>query len=286
MIGSHKMGIRLLSLLLCLVTCVTMALPVMAVEADTEVPAVQTEAQTLASAVHYRAGSSYAIIGHLENGTTVTVLSETNSYYKIDCYEMNGYIAKSQVAQKEDGTYYVNCIADAADTKVMTYTPYSDAIRLRHSLVDLAKMQLGYPYVLGGTRPGGFDCSGLTCYLYNKAGNPISRTLSVQLKDGIIVSRENLMPGDLVFFNEYPRSNLVTHVGIYIGDGKIIHSGSRGVGYADLDGVWFRDYYIGARRVLNTGNTQLQETLTASLVADSGALRTASGRTAGNRTGR
>lgn len=280
MIGSHKMGIRMLSLLLCLVSIMTSALPVMATEADAEVPAVQTEAQTLTSAVHYRAGSGYAVIGHLENGTTVTVISETKSYYKIDCYEMFGYIAKSQVAQKEDGTYYVNCVIDSPDTKVMTYTPYSDAIRMRHALVEVAKKQVGYPYVFGGTRPGGFDCSGLTSYLYKKVGNPINRSLTVQLQDGIIVSSEGLMPGDLVFFNEHPGNGVTSHVGIYIGDGKIIHSGNRGVGYAELNGNWFRDYYIGARRVINTGNTQLQDTITASLLTDSGAIRTASGRTA------
>lgn len=281
MIGSHKMGIRMLSLLLCLVSFMTMALPVMAAEAEVEVPAVQTAEQTLTSAVHYRAGSGYAVIGYLENGTTVTVVSNTKYYYKIDCYEMYGYIAKSQVAQKEDGTYYVNCVVDAPDTKVLTYTPYSDAIRMRHALVELAKDQLGAPYVFGRARPGGFDCSGLTSYLYKEQGISINRRASTQLQDGIIVSKEGLMPGDLVFFDEYPRDNYeASHVGIYIGNGKIIHSGSKGVGYAELDGHWFRDYYIGARRVINTGNTQLQETITASLLTDSGMTRTASGRTA------
>ena len=281
MIGSHKLGIRMLSFLLCLVSFVTMALPVTAAEVNADVPAVQTAAQTLTSAVHYRAGSGYAVIGYLENGTTVTVISETKYFYKIDCYEMYGYIAKTQVAQKEDGTYYVNCIADAADTKTMTYTPYSDAIRMRHALVELAKEQLGDPYVYGRARPGGFDCSGLTSYLYKEQGIAITRRASTQLQDGIIVSREGLMPGDIVFFDEYPRDSYeASHVGIYIGNGKIIHSGSKGVGYAELDGHWFRDYYIGARRIINTGNTQLHETITSSLLTDSGAFRTASGRTA------
>lgn len=279
MIGSHKLGIRMLSMVLCLVSLVTMALPVLAAEA--EQPAEHTQAQTLIGAVHYGPSSGYAVIGWLEEGTTVTVLSERKSYYKIDCYEMTGYIAKSQVAQKEDGTYYVNCKADSADTKVMNYTPYADAIRMRHAIVELAKEQLGDPYVFGRARPGGFDCSGLTSFLYKEQGIAINRRASTQLQDGIIVSREGLMPGDIVFFDEFPGDNYeASHVGVYIGDGRIIHSGSKGVGYAYLDGHWFRDYYIGARRIINTDNTQLQESITAFLFADTGAIRTASGRTA------
>lgn len=279
MIGSHKLSIRMLSVALCLVSLVTMALPVFAAEA--EQPAAQTQAQTLIGAVHYGPSSGYAVIGWLEEGTTVTVLSERRSYYKIDCYEMTGYIAMSQVAQREDGTYYVNCKIDSPDTKVMNYTPYADAIRMRHAIVELAKEQLGDPYVFGRARPGGFDCSGLTSFLYKEQGITINRRASTQLQDGIIVSREGLMPGDIVFFDEYPGDNYeASHVGVYIGDGRIIHSGSKGVGYAYLDGHWFRDYYIGARRILNTDNTQLQESITASLFAESGAIRTASGRTA------
>lgn len=280
MIGSHKLGIRMISLALCLVSLFTMALPVFAT--DPELPAEQSQPQTLIGAVHYGPSSGYAVIGWLEEGTTVTVLSETKAYYKIDCYDMNGYIAKTQVAQKEDGTYYVNCKTDSADTKVMTYTPYADAIRMRHAIVELAKKQVGAPYVFGRARPGGFDCSGLTSYLYKEQGIAINRRASTQLQDGIIVSKEGLMPGDIVFFDDQPRDNYeASHVGVYIGNGKIIHSGSKGVGYAELDGFWFRDYYIGARRVINTANTQLRESITASLFADTDAMRTASGRTTG-----
>lgn len=279
MIGSHKMGIRMLSLVLCLVSLVTLALPVLAAEEETT--AQQTAAQTLTCAVHYGPSSGYAVIGWLEEGTTVTVLSERKSYYKIDCYEMNGYIAKTQVAQREDGTYYVNCKADDPDTGVMEYTPYADAIRMRHAIVELAREQVGDPYVFGSARPGGFDCSGLTSFLYKEQGIGINRRASTQLQDGIIVSREGLMPGDLVFFHDNPGDGYeASHVGVYIGDGRIIHSGSKGVGYADLDGDWFADYYIGARRVINTDNTQLRESITASLLEDTGSLRTPSGRTA------
>lgn len=276
MTGFPKKGTRFLSLLLCLMLLTTMALPVLAADAQK----IESSNQTYTSAVRYGPTSGYQVIGHLENGTTVSVLYATKHYYKIDCYDMYGYILKTQVAQREDGTYYVNCDPSSDDTSVLTYTDYTEAITTRHALVALAEEQLGDPYVYGSARPGGFDCSGLTSFLYKEQGIAINRRASTQLQNGIIVSREGLMPGDLVFFDEFPGDNYeASHVGIYVGDGNIIHSGSRGVGYARLDGHWFRDYYIGARRVLNTGNTQLQESVTADLITGVVPFRTASGRT-------
>lgn len=276
MTGFPKNGTRFLCFILCLMLMMTMALPVLA--ADTK--EIDPSTQTYTSAVRYGPSAGYRVIGQLENGTTVTVLYATKHYYKIDCYNMYGYILQTQVAQREDGTYYVNCNPASADTLVLTYTDYSDAITTRHALVDLAKDQLGAPYVYGRARPGGFDCSGLTSYLYKEQGIAINRRASTQLENGIIVSQEGLMPGDLIFFDEFPGDNYeASHVGIYVGDGNIIHSGSKGVGYARLDGYWFRDYYIGARRVLNTGNTQLQESVTADLFSEDLPIRTASGRT-------
>lgn len=276
MTGFPKKGTRLLSFVLSMMLLMTMALPVLAADTNT----IESSNQTYTSAVRYGPSSGYLVIGHLENGTTVTVLYATKHYYKIDCYNMYGYILQTQVAQREDGTYYVNCNPASGDTSVLTYTDYADAITTRHALVALAEEQLGDPYVYGRAKPGGFDCSGLTSYLYKEQGIAINRRASTQLENGIIVSQEGLMPGDLVFFDEFPGDNYeASHVGIYVGDGQIIHSGSRGVGYARLDGHWFRDYYIGARRVLNTGNTQLQESITANLFSDELPIRTASGRT-------
>ena len=277
MTGFPKKGTRFLSFILCLILLTSMTLPVFAAEVVKVDPANR---QTYTSAVRYGPTSGYQVIGRLENGTTVNVLYATKHYYKIDCYNMYGYILKTQVAQREDGTYYVNCDPESYETSVLTYTGYTEAITIRHALVALAKEQLGAPYVYGRAKPGGFDCSGLTSYLYKEQGIAINRRASTQLQDGIIVSQEGLMPGDLVFFDEFPGDNYeASHVGIYIGDGNIIHSGSRGVGYARLDGHWFRDYYIGARRVINTGNTQLQESVSTNPLNDLAFIRTASGRT-------
>jgi len=91
------------------------------------------------------------------------------------------------------------------------------------SLVAYAKTFLGVPYVYGGTSPSGFDCSGLTSYIYKKFGIAINRTSKNQTKNGTPVSKSELRPGDLVFFG-----NPVGHVGIYIGGGEYLHAPQTG----------------------------------------------------------
>ena len=115
--------------------------------------------------------------------------------------------------------------------------------------VDLAATFLGVPYVWGGTSPAGFDCSGLMQYVYNQLGYKINRVAADQMKNGIAVSRENLMPGDLVGFYSSPGSGYVSHIGMYVGDGMMIHAPHTGdvVKYTSIDG----SYYSLCRRKKN-----------------------------------
>jgi len=95
---------------------------------------------------------------------------------------------------------------------------------LRDSIVALALSQLGIPYVMGGTTPGrGFDCSGLVRWVTAQVHMPVPRTARMQARMGEPVDRERLEPGDLVAFGEGMR---VSHVGIYVGDGKFVHASS------------------------------------------------------------
>lgn len=267
MTKSRNLGLRLAAAVLCLV-CLLCAVQPFAASAVKDI-----KPQSLTTLVRYTDSFSASSIGQIENGTQINVLGATRNFYKVDCYDMVGYIAKTQVVHKEDGKYYVNCQPDSSETGVVTYTDYADALTLRHDIFELAKKQLGTPYVYGGKRPGGFDCSGLTSYLYGQYGMKLQRRASLQMNDGIIVAKEGMQVGDLVFFKESYESALCSHVGIYVGNNQIIHSGSNGVEFADLDFSYFKDYYLCARRVINTGAVSMETPEVAAPVARTAALR-------------
>ncbi|MEU3271896.1 NlpC/P60 family protein [Saccharomonospora sp. NPDC006951] len=107
--------------------------------------------------------------------------------------------------------------------------------------VDAALGKRGSPYVWGATGPGQFDCSGLTQWAFAQAGISIPRTSGAQSTFGTAVSRDQLQPGDLVFYY-----SPVSHVGIYIGNGNMVHAPTEG----DVVKVSpLQDQYVGARRV-------------------------------------
>lgn len=263
----RKLGVALVSLLLCVACLLCDTAPVFAL------PTTPEPAQSLTSLVRMSAKANGAPIGQLEDGTVLTVLGSKGSFYQIDCYDMTGYIAKSQVATNEAGEYYVNCKTDSPDTCVFTYTDPARALQMRHDILALAKKQLGSRYVYGGMRPGAFDCSGLTLYLYQKQGVDLHRRASLQLQNGIIVPKEAMQVGDLVFFREGTK-NPASHVGIYAGNNQIIHAGtSTGVVYSDLDVDYFAKYFLCARRVIHTRTVQEQQpvarTMTTTLEVNS-----------------
>lgn len=109
---------------------------------------------------------------------------------------------------------------------------------------------VGYRYVFGGSSPAGFDCSGFVWYVHKIAGIDISRGLWGQLNGGPRISRENLVPGDTVFFaNTYMPG--LSHVGIYVGGGNFVNAideGS-GVGISSLGSSYWASRYIGAARL-------------------------------------
>lgn len=117
-------------------------------------------------------------------------------------------------------------------------------------IVSTAQNFLGGAYVSGGTSPSGFDCSGFTQYVYKQNGITIARTSSAQANNGTPVSRENLQPGDLVYFNNGAGGS-IGHVGIYVGNGQFIHAANanRGIVYDTIESGYYSTYYAGARRM-------------------------------------
>ncbi|MEW4369670.1 C40 family peptidase [Paenibacillus kandeliae] len=108
---------------------------------------------------------------------------------------------------------------------------------------------IGTPYVMGGTSTHGFDCSGFTRYVYKKLNKSLPRTARQQAKIGKAVYKGNLSVGDLVFFNTMGYG--ISHVGIYIGNNKFIHSASStGVTISSLSQSYYKNRYVTARRVV------------------------------------
>lgn len=114
---------------------------------------------------------------------------------------------------------------------------------------------LGTKYRTGGTTTNGFDCSGFTMYVFKHLGINLPHQSGSQFTMGTSVSRSDLRAGDLVFFNT--SGSGVSHVGIYVGDGKFAHaSTSRGVVVSSLSESYYVNRYVGAKRIMSSDTYQ------------------------------
>lgn len=117
-----------------------------------------------------------------------------------------------------------------------------------NEIINTAKSFLGTPYQWGGTSPSGFDCSGFTQYVLAQNGKSIPRTSQEQFASGQAVDKSNLQAGDLVFYN-WSGGTEATHVGIYEGNGKMIHAPHSGDVVKEVDfNSYGQNAYLGARR--------------------------------------
>lgn len=116
-------------------------------------------------------------------------------------------------------------------------------------IMDAAISMLGVPYVFGGESRWGIDCSAFVQKVYSAAGVAVERTADRQYEQGIKISRDEVRPGDLLFYTTYESG--ASHVGIYIGNGQFIQAGSStGVTISNaFKGYWGKRYY-GACRYL------------------------------------
>jgi len=121
---------------------------------------------------------------------------------------------------------------------------------------EIALAAMGTPYRWGGSDGNGFDCSGLIRYAYGQVGIELPRRSADQALEGRAVerARDALRPGDILTFSQSSGAE-VTHVGLYLGESRFIHSASGGVrtsvlSDADPDGRWWLDRWVGARRVI------------------------------------
>ncbi|MBQ3423039.1 MAG: SH3 domain-containing protein [Romboutsia sp.] len=178
------------------------------------------------------AGTSYSIIGKLTGGTAVNVISISNGWAKIEYNNGYGYCSESYLIKASS--------SETNDERI-------------NSVINLAKKQLGKPYKYGAEGPDSFDCSGFLYYIHKQAiGLILPRTSSDQSKFGVAVSKDNLKPGDLIFFDS-DKNGTVNHAGMYIGDNQWIHSPKPGdvVKIAKMTDSYVTKYLVGIRRVIN-----------------------------------
>ncbi|MDN4067600.1 C40 family peptidase [Paenibacillus vini] len=123
---------------------------------------------------------------------------------------------------------------------------FADQAKLNEEIDEV----VGTPYLYGGTTVDGFDCSGFILYVFNKFKLDLPRTSAMQAKQGEAVAKEDLRPGDLVFFNTSGRG--ISHAGIYVGNNQFAHSSSsKGVRISSLSEKYYKTKYVSARRVVS-----------------------------------
>ena len=192
-----------------------------------------------ANSLNFRTGpgSDYDIITTLPRGTIVNTIGATGSWTEITYDGNQGYVSSQYITVRKTMT-------DRSGLSINRESSKGEEI------VEYAKKFLGVKYVYGGSSPSGFDCSGLTSYVYKHFGYDINRTASGQASNGVYVSKDELQTGDIVLFRNGGRG--IGHAGIYVGDGQFIHSVKPGVGIRtnSLNSGYYADNYVTARRII------------------------------------
>lgn len=215
--------------------------------------------------------TSYARIATASKGEKCYIIGLNQGWYKVIygsniCYIRSDYLELTEIPYENQDSanspkFYRNGkstgIAPSASALNGTSgntnsgtTVTTPANVTGQQILSKAQQYLGTPYVYGGASPAGFDCSGFVYYVLKSFGFSPYRTPADQYKQGSFVAKENLQPGDIVFFaNTYGSG--ISHVGIYAGNGRFIHApNSRSVvSYADLTSGYWANHYYGARRM-------------------------------------
>ena len=197
-------------------------------------------------------GPSGAIRKTLEGGSRIDIIGVNNGWYILDVDGVRGYMRSD----------YVKLVSEKdADLPLFmgeSGKPTDPDADLAQQVVDFALQYVGYPYVYGASGPYSFDCSGFVMYVYGQFGYELYHgATGLYDRYGTYVEREDLQPGDLVFFYPFWSDGqfYVNHVGIYIGNDQFVHASnsSTGVIISDMTGPygsWYDEEYVGAKRIL------------------------------------
>lgn len=191
----------------------------------------------VSGALNVRKGPStkYSVIAKVYNNNTVYILESSNGWYKVKlANNIIGWVSGKYIVENNITSSNNNTTSNNAD-----------------SIIEVAYKQLGKPYVWGGNGPNSFDCSGLMAYAYKHGANiNLPRTSRQQGDTGVSISKSQLQPADLIFFSS--NGNTITHVGMYVGDGKMIHAPSNGqdVRIESIYSSYYTKTYVKSKRIL------------------------------------
>ena len=196
------------------------------------------------------------IVTVVEQDDVLTLQGFQNGWFKVKFDDKTGYVSgdyvKLQLKKPAEPSTSGGTGTSAPSGGIVVEGSGTGA-----EIAAYAQTFIGVPYVYGGASPKGFDCSGYIKYVFAHFGYSLPHGTNAQYKLGTKVSKSELQPGDLVFFNN--GGNPTTHAGIYIGDGKFVHSTEYDYGDRVVDGVqihplsnaWYKSIYVGARRIVN-----------------------------------
>lgn len=224
---------------------------------DTQVTTKTMYVNTASIYVRKGPGTEHEIIDSLILNNGVKVVAENGDWYKVEVDGKTGYIAKRLLSDKQVSTTSRGEVSREEEEAQATQNSTTSDNLVQKSkgdeIVEYAKKYLGCKYVYGGSGPNTFDCSGFTMYVLKNFGVTLSHSATAQSRVGTHVAKENLRPGDLVFFTDYETGSGIGHCGIYIGDGNFIHASS-GTGYcvkiSTLTSGSYLKRYETARRVV------------------------------------
>ncbi len=192
------------------------------------------------------------IIRTYDYGETMAVIGINNGWYKLVNGSNVGYM-RSDYIDVVSGYMQPPKGFGSTPTPTPSPEPVPSNLEEGEAIAQFALQFEGYSYVYGAESPSeGFDCSGLVYYVYNHFGYSVTRTSSSQYDyDGVHISKDELQPGDLVFFSDNG-GEYATHVGIYIGDDEFIHASTSrtGVIISSLNSSYYQTYWYGAKRIV------------------------------------
>lgn len=202
---------------------------------------------TTASTLNLRSSdnTSSEVIEELDKGSALVVVKKEGDWIQVRNQGKEGYVHSDYITDEAPVVPSVDVEGNIIDV------PSSNNYSVQ-AVLNLAYSKKGSPYLWGATGPDRFDCSGFTTYVFqNSVGVSLPRVSSDQANVGTEVSRDQLQPGDLVFFST-DGSGGVSHVGIYVGNGCMIHSPHSGdvVKVTDITSDYYSSHYVTARRVL------------------------------------